>query len=147
MASITGSTTTPFNSLLLQDATFNVSASWGASATTASTPSVNFQVANPWPTSAECIINVYTNQILNTSGSQVYGVALQESADNSSWNNIAIFFNPIVSATDASNTGSAATTQVILGPNAKQYLRAIGVTPAIINSVPPTGSFGFKTFF
>ena len=121
----------PFNSLLLTDANYMVSASYAATSTVS--PSVNFNVANPYPTTANVIVYVYTTAQAAGTGSQI---VLQESADNSAWNNIAIFANPVLS-------GSASTTNasVILGPNAKQYLRA---SASNYSGGTPTGVFGFN---
>jgi hypothetical protein len=119
----------PFNSLLLSDANYAVSASYAATSTVS--PSVNFQVASPYPTTANTIVYIYTTAQAAGTGSQI---TVQESADNSTWSNIAIFANPILS-------GSATTTNtsIILGPNAKQYLR---VSASQYSAGTPAGVFG-----
>lgn len=121
----------PFNSLLLTDANYQVSASYAATSTVS--PSVNFQVANPYPTTANVIVYVYTTAQAAATGSQL---TLQESVDNVNWNNIANLANPILS-------GSATNTSVNVGlqPNAKQYLR---VSASNYSGGTPTGNFGFN---
>ena len=116
--SITASTTSPFNSLLLQDLAFSA---------TGSVPGVsgvlNFNSANPYPTTANVIVNFGFTALTTTSNSLGPTASLQESADNSTWTTVAIFA-PQYQADNGSTSGSAATnTQVVLGPNAKQYLR------------------------
>jgi len=119
----------PFNSLLLTDANFAVSASFAATSTVS--PSVNFQVANPYPTTANTIVYVYTTATTAPTGSRI---TLQESADNSTWSNVAIFADPILSG-----SATVTSTQVVLGPNAKQYLR---VSASQYTGGTPNGVFG-----
>ena len=124
----------PFNSLLLSDANYAVSASYAATSTVS--PSVNFQVASPYPTTANTIINVYSTATVAPTGSRI---TLQESADNSTWSNIAIFADPILSGSSTTTS-----TQVILGPNAKQYLR---VSASQYSGGTPNGVFGLTVLF
>ena len=107
----------PFNSLLLTDSNYIVTAALNA--TNAVTPSVNFNVANPYPTIASTLIYITaTDTQTNASGSAIY---LQESADNSTWTNAANFAAPIGKV-----SGSTTFTPVTVNygtNNSKQYLR------------------------
>ncbi len=122
----------PFNSLLLKDQNYIVSTSFGATAATASTTGVDFQVASPYPTTANVLALVQVANTSTSSGSVT--VVLQESSDNSTWTPVANLVNPILTS-----TGSVATDSVTVGlqPSQKQYLRASAISSV---GAVPTGS-------
>lgn len=142
--SITGSTNTPFNNYILQDVNYNVSASLPAAGASGSTGFINFNVANPFPTTTQVVLNVYFTALTNTSGSQVISASLQQSADSVTWVNATGFASPLLTTTDnGALAAPAATTQVVLGPNALQYYRVNANVPANgAASGGITGSFG-----
>lgn len=159
--SITASTVSPFTSLLLQDVVYNVTQSWpvvsisksasvnlGVFAVSASSPAVYYPNVG-FPTVGKFIVSVYTTALTNTSGSVVSSVKLQESSDNVNWNDIAVFSTTLCSTTDNGALASpAASTQVLLAPSAKSYLRAVATVPTSGSSYGGvTGSFGINTLF
>lgn len=140
MSSITASNASaPFNSLLLTDSNYVVTASFGASATTASSNAVNFQNATPYPTTANVI--AYVSYVNTTAATGSVSIVLQESSDNSTFTACANLANPI-----ASSTGSVASGNVSVGlqPGAKQYLRVSAITPA---GTPATGAVTLSILF
>lgn len=131
--SITASTSTPYNSLLLTDQNYIVTASYGATATTASTSAVNFQTATPYPTTANVLVFVSASNSTTSTGS--VSIVLQESSDNSTWTPAANIANPLFSS---SGSVSGQTATVGLQPGAKQYLRLAAISTV---GTVPTGSF------
>ena len=121
--SITASTNCPYNGLLLQDALYTVTASYAATATTASTGVVDFKVATPWPTTSELIVWVGVADTTASTGSTT--IVLQDSANNSVWTPVANLANPILTS-----TGSIASQGVYVGlqPGGQRYLRASAIT-------------------
>jgi hypothetical protein len=115
----------PFNSLLLTDANYITTASFGASATTASSNPLNFQVATPYPTTANVIAYVNWTNTSASSGS-IY-LVLQESADTVTWTPCANLANPIVSTLGSVSAGNVS---VGLQPSQKQYLRVSAIANA-----------------
>jgi len=144
--SITSSTVSPFNSLLLQDTQYNVSVAFNAVTGSAVSPSVNFNSAAPWPTTANVIVKVYNSAITGSGNGVANGVYLQESSDNVTFTNVAIFNQPVLSPTDSSGAIAAASVNLILGPNAKQYLRVSAQTNSG-SSQNLTGSAGLNVLF
>lgn len=135
--SITASTVSPFTGLLLTDSNFITTASFGGSATTASTPSLAFANID-YPTVGKFIVQVAATN--TTVGTGSVNVVLQESNDNTTWNNIAVFANPIF-VSSGSVPGSV---QVLLTPQAKTYLRAQAQTLTGNNA---TGSITLSALF
>ena len=150
--SITASTVSPFTGLLLEDVNFNVSAAFPAYnanfAVSASTPSIFYPNVD-YPTVGKFIVQAYNTTLTNTSNSAVITVGLQESNDNVTWNNIAAFATGLVSSTDNGALATAAnSTQVLLTPKAKPYLRAVATVPVSGSTAGGvTGSFGIATLF
>lgn len=137
--SITASTVSPFSGLLLQDSNFIVTTSFGGSATTASSAPITF--ANiQLPTVGKFIVNIASSNTTTTSGS--VNIVLQESSDNTNWNNIAVFANPIVVSTGSISAPTP--TQVLLTPQAKTYLRVQAQTLTGNNA---TGSVTLSALF
>jgi len=146
MASITSSNANaPFNSLLLTDASYTVAVSTGLTAgSTSYTPSVNFNTAKPYPTTAKVIAQLSNTALTGTSGSLITYAGLQDSADNSSFAAIPCFTSSILNATDVAGSVAAGTAQVLLPPSVRQYVRASVTVPtggAVVTS-GITGSFG-----
>ena len=121
----------PFNSLLLTDANYVVTASWNGSVVT---PAVNFNVANPYPTIANTLIYISATADTQTAAS-ASSVYLQESANNSTWANVAVFAAPLLAITGSAAAPTAVTVNYGTN-NSKQYLRLSGSA-----SGAPTGSF------
>jgi hypothetical protein len=130
----------PFNGLILTDATFDVSASYGVNGVTASTPSVNFLVPMPWPVNSHGVVNVYANSPTTATSSSI-SLTLQESADNVTWQPCVNLANPILTATGSVSQVSG---NVVLQYGGLQFLRLSAVSPA---GAYPTGSFGFNVYF
>lgn len=146
MASITASNSA-FSGPLLQDVNFNTSASFNAptalSAVTSSTVSIYFPNIQ-YPTDTKFVVQ------LNLAPTGVVGAvpitaSLQESSDNVTFTNVAIFRDIL-----ASNSGTGSTTtQVVLGPSSKPYIRAWANSPnsASATGVAVGGTFGITTLF
>jgi len=136
--SITASNSSaPYNSLLLTDSNYTVSSSsYAATAATASTPSVNFQVVTPYPTIANTLWYVSCTNSTTTTGS--VQLVLQEASDNATWTACAGLANPILTS-----SGSVATSSITVGPQpeAKQYLRLSAISTV---GTVPTGSFSLS---
>jgi hypothetical protein len=145
--SITASTNSPYSMLNLQDINFNVSAGFGSSSLTASTPAIFYPNVG-YPEVGRFAVQVYNTALVGTAGTAAAYVGLQESNDGITWNNIAAFSSSLLAITNTAGSASAGTSQVLLTPNAKPYLRAVSTTNAggaIAAGI--TGSFGIQTLF
>ena len=146
--SITASTVSPFTGLLLEDANYVVTGAFVVGTTgTTYTPSVNLANVD-YPVVGKFIVQVFNTALTNTAGGVQSWISLQESSDNSTFNNIGAFTSSLLTFTDSSGTAAAGTTQVLLTPKAKQYLRAA----AVVNTGGSTaggitGSFGLALLF
>lgn len=134
--SITASTVSPFTGLLLTDAQYIATASF-ATATTASTPALTFNNID-YPTVGQFIVQVSATNTTTTTGS--VNITLQESSDNTNWNNIAVFANPLLVSSGSVASNSV---QVLLTPQAKTYLRASATSIGAL----PTGSMTLSALF
>lgn len=139
--SITASnSSSPFNGFLLTDANFTVSQSWSTTSAGGTTPSFNFKVAAPWPTISQTELYIYSTAPTGTSTS-ASALTLQDSADGTTWANVAPFAAPLL--TVYGNT--AISTTVTLQPTARQYLRLSGSN--LSASSAPVGTFGMTLLF
>lgn len=141
MASITGSTQSPFSSPLLQDVNYDVSVAWPLTATTAVTPSVFFANLD-WPTVGHFALSVYSTALTNNAPASASTVALQWGTDNSNFVNVTPLSTTVITAT------SASVSQLVLLPppsntSVGYYVRAQGTT----NGVGLVGTFGINTLF
>jgi hypothetical protein len=145
--SITASTNSPYSSLNLQDVNFNVSAAFGSASQAATTPSLYIPNIG-FPEIGKFIVQVYNTSLTGTAGTVSSNINLQESNDNSTWNNISVFSSSLLAITNTAGSASAGTSQVLLTPSAKSYLRAQSSTVnggATAGGI--TGSFGLQLLF
>jgi hypothetical protein len=147
MASITGSTNSPYSGLNLQDVNFSVSAAFGSASQVATTPAIFYPNVG-YPDVGRFIVQVYNTSLSGTAGTAAAAINLQESNDGITWNNIAAFSSSLLTVTNTAGSASAGTAQVLLTPNAKPYLRATATTAAGgATASGITGSFGIQTLF
>lgn len=128
--SITASTVSPFTGLLLSDSNYYVTASFpSASAAASSSPSLFFPNVD-YPTVGKFIVQVSNPLLGGSAGGVSSFVTLQESNDNSTWNNVAPYSSSVLTLTDSSGTIAASSQQLLLTPKAKPYLRIQVTVPA-----------------
>lgn len=147
MASITGSTNSPFSGLNLQDVNFSVSAAFGSASQATTTTAVYFPNLG-YPEVGRFIVQVYNTALTGTAGTVAANIVLQESSDGTTWNNITAFSTSSLPVTNTAGSASAGTAQVLLTPTAKSYLRAqatVASGGAIAAGI--TGSYGIQTLF
>lgn len=143
--SITASnSSSPFNGLLLSDAAFSVSQSWGGLG--GITPIINFGFPGPWPTTNRTQMYVYSTAPSGTSTSASY-LTIQESTDNVTWKSLGNFSAPLT--TVYGGTAYAGTFSLQL--KKQQYLRLSGSlatgSSAGTGSSAPIGTFGLGIIF
>lgn len=120
----------PFNSRELMDGNFVVTASIPSAATV-----FDLVQAVPYPTTE--VINAYVT-LTQTTATGTGSVTIQESADNSSWSNVAELAAPLLYTAGA--TSDTATFK--LEPGCKRYVRASGSAGS--GSVTATVGFYLK---
>ena len=139
--SITASTFSPYSNTLLVDQT--QTGSFPAAGATGSTAPLLFPNIG-WPEVGSFTVTVYNTALTNTSGSATIGLYLQDSNDGVTYTNVATFAQPLCSTVDGGALSApAASTQVLLTPASKPYVRAIAIVPtggATAGGI--TGSFG-----
>jgi len=139
--SITASTQSPYSLPLLQDVNYNVSASWPATATSGSTPSIYFANLD-WPTVGQFALSVYSSAVTGINAGSSSYVTLQWAPDNATWVTI-----PPLSASVITAASTAVSQLVLLPPPANSsvgyYVRAQATT----NQPSLAGSFGINTVF
>lgn len=128
--SITGSTNTPYNYPLVQDANYSVAVNNISASATVTSSYMDFTTATPFPSTENFVVNVYFSALTNTANSAVISASLQESADTINWTNVASLASPIITTTDnGAGAAPAAIVGVQLQPAAKRYLRLSVTTP------------------
>ena len=136
--SITGSTNSPYNAPLLVDANYIYSASWAGVGGVS--PTFNFNTANPWPTTAQFEVNVYSTAPTGTSTSASY-FTIQQSSDNVTWTTVTIFGQPMQGTVYG---GSAYSQTLSLPYNVSQYLRLSASNASASSS--PQGTWGWTLY-
>lgn len=152
----------PFNSRIITDPayivtqSFTTGATGGVSGTTpvsASTPALDLVQAVPYPTTEKIIVSVLNTALSNVTGSNAsagHNIWLQDSSDNTTFTNVAIFANPLIRLrpSGATTTVAASSVNVLLPPTINRYVRAQAIAnPSASLAGGPTGSFGVTVYF
>ena len=150
------STSVPLNTRIITDPNYIVSALFPTAtqpalgtasiSTSGSTSALDFVQKTPYPTIAQIILQVDTSTLIGTSGSFVSRFFIQHSDDNVSFVKIPqLASNDIF---DSAGTSSASSTQYLLPPNVKRYVRLQASSSAggsVVGGI--TGSYTASVLF
>ena len=83
----------------------------------------NTTVATPYATTEKFHVRIEVGTATGANNKNV-NIRLQDSADNSSFANVALVANPVLRSVDANNAGHSASNSIIqLPPNMRRYIR------------------------
>lgn len=113
----------PVNERSLKDATLIVSAALPNAANTVNTNSIDLGNATPFPTTTAFNVQIVTTAATGANTKNL-NIVIQDSADNSTFANIATLGAPTVRIAEANSAYAATTVNVALPPGTRRYVRA-----------------------
>lgn len=114
----------------IKDATLKASAALPNAGNTVNANTLDLGAVTPFPVTEQIGIKITTTDG-NGSNSKNINIRLLDSADNSTFTNIALAPNPALRVTDNANAGFAASNVVLALPhNTRRYIRASAVGEA-----------------
>ncbi len=124
------SNASPVNTRSLKDANYVLTPAL-PNATTTNSNAFDLAQAVPYPVTEKVVVSI-ASSVGNGANNKNINIALQDSADNSTFTNIVQIKAPILSVTDANNAGypAGAEVQLLLPPNVKRYIRCTMVGEA-----------------
>jgi hypothetical protein len=121
---------TPVNERRLKDATFIKSAALPNAANTVNGGALDLGTATPFSVTEKLQLQISLTAA-NGANNKNINIRVQDSADNSSWANVAVFANPLLQSTDNNGAGHTANSvKVALPPTIRRYVRAVAVGEA-----------------
>lgn len=112
------------NSRRLADADKSGNVALPNAANTVNSNVIDLEQVTPYPTTEAFQVRVTTTAATGANNKNI-SVRIQDSADNSSWANVAVLGNPILTVTDNNGAGySAGEVFVQLPPTIRRYIRA-----------------------
>lgn len=115
----------PTNVRLIKDGYLVSTKALPVAANTVNLNGIDLVQATPYPTTEKIVVNVSTAAATGTANSKNINVVLQDSADNTTFTNIAELANPVLRVTDDGGSATAAgSANVLLPPAVKRYIRA-----------------------
>jgi hypothetical protein len=130
----------------LQDALLSANAALPNAANTVNTNGIDLGATSPYPVTEKITVKIETTAG-NGANNKNINLRLMDSADNSTFANVALVANPCLRVTDADNAGYAASSVTLsLPPNIRRYIRATALGEANGGDAS-NGTFTIKLLF
>lgn len=120
----------PVNTRNLKDALYIVTKALPAAAGTVNSNAIDLNVASPYPITEKVIFNVVTTASAGSANSKNCNIIVQDSADNSTFANLANVANPFLRVTDSGGNTAAGAASMLLPPVTRRYVRVQAVLEA-----------------
>jgi hypothetical protein len=112
----------PTNERRLADANLSANCALPNAANTTSTNGIDLGQATPFPLTEKVWLNIQTTSVAGTNTKNI-NIRVLDSADNSSWTNVAVVANPVLRVTAADDAYAASNVNISLPPTIRRYVK------------------------
>lgn len=138
----------PLNERRLHDDELTVTATLPNAANTVNSNGIDLGATTPYPTTEGIVVRIDLFGTATGANNKNINIRLMDSADNTTFTNVALgFANPVLRSTDANAAGHANTNvRISLPPGVQRYIRATALGEAD-GGDSSDGTFGIKLEF
>ena len=114
----------------IQDALTIISATLPNAANTVNSNAIDLGATTPFPTTEQIQVRLDISTATGANNKNI-NIRITDSADNSTFTNVALLANPALRSVDANGAGHSASNVIVqLPPNTRRYIRAAAVGEA-----------------